>query len=114
MELLFFAHYFRHDYYYILPQYSFVLTLFFHYFIFIRVKALPLIDAEKRTPYLTDLTYIHNQAANLLQNPSMYKVIEHILQRESRWIDWKNAACPAFERFPAEVKVGGECVVEYG
>ena len=38
----------------------------------------------------------------------MQKVIEHILQRESRWIAWKNAACPAYERSPADVKVGGE------
>jgi hypothetical protein len=90
-------------------QISIQLLYFVHYF---RVKALPLIDGDKKNDYLKDIIFIDTKAQELIQAPNhafgqdLWQTVQRILEREEHWIRWKASSCQPFERFPAEPVVG--------
>lgn len=39
-------------------------------------------------------------------------IVKRLLQRENRWIAWKNNACTAFERSPGDIRTLGDSSVD--
>lgn len=78
------------------------LLIFTHY---LRVKSLPSIaSAEQRVGYLKDITFLHNQAKNILESipgshsSDLVAVIHRVLEREENWIRWKSTGSNPFEK----------------
>eukprot|EP01039_Chlorochromonas_danica_P011474 gene11474-12835_t len=82
-------------------QVSIQLLYFVHYF---RVKALPLVEGEKKNEYLKDISFVENAAQKLIESThtsysqDLVQTVQRILERETHWIFWKAASCQPFER----------------
>lgn len=61
-------------------------------------------SAEQRVGYLKDITFLHNQAKNILESipgshsSDLVAVIHRVLEREENWIRWKSTGSNPFEK----------------